>query len=758
MKHGKRKRTARRKGSAARSGAAKQKAELPALTHPTIEPAELKAFLRLKHGDPHRILGAHHFDGRIIIRAFRPEAEKVEVLIGTKPLSMTRTHDAGLFEVRVPDSTEIPLYRLKVFYPGNKVFTLRDPYSFLPTLGDLDLHLFNEGKHEVIYEKLGAHVHKFDRVSGVSFSVWAPGAEGVSVVGDFTGWDGRLHQMRRLGESGVWELFVPDLLPGALYKFEIRGRRGLPFLKTDPYAHYTEVPPSTSAIVHQSTYKFDDRDWMTERVNREHYRKPLSIYEVHFGSWRRVLEENNRPLQYREMAPLLADYVRDIGFTHVEFLPLKEHPYGPSWGYQVSNYYAPSARYGTPDDFRYLIDYLHQRGIGVIMDWVPAHFPKDAWALGRFDGSALYEHLDPRKGEHPDWGTYIFNYARNEVRNFLIGNALYWFNEFHIDGLRVDAVASMLYLDYSRSEGDWVPNQFGGRENLEAVSLLKEINEVVHRVCPGIMMIAEESTSYAAVSHPTYSGGLGFDFKWNMGWMHDTLHYFKTDPIYRAYHHNSLTFGLIYAWSENFILPFSHDEVVHMKGALLNKMPGDRWQKFANLRALYGYMWAHPGKKLLFMGGEFGQWREWNDSQSLDWHLLEQPFHRGVQRLLRDLNRMYSDFGALWEGDHESAGFQWIDANNGFENVVSFIRISPITGKQVICVGNFSPVVRENHRLGLPTEGEYRLILNTDNEVYGGTGVGTVQSIFAEPSAIHGQPYSATLTLPPLATIWFEAP
>jgi 1,4-alpha-glucan branching enzyme len=458
------------------------------------------------------------------------------------------------------------------------------------------------------------------------------------------------------------------------------------------------------------------------------------------------------------MAPALADYVLETGFTHVEFLPLKEHPYGPSWGYQVSNYFAPSARYGTPDDLRYLIDYLHQRGIGVIMDWVPAHFPKDAFALARFDGSALYEHLDPRKGEHPDWGTYIFNYGRNEVRNFLLANALYWFKEFHFDGLRVDAVASMLYLDYSRKEGEWAPNQFGGRENLEAISLLKEINEAVHRPGSGAMMIAEESTAWPQVSHPIYAGGLGFDFKWNMGWMHDTLKYFQTDPLFRGGNHNALTFGLLYAWSENFILPLSHDEVVHMKGALLEKMPGYDEHRFANLRALYGYMWAHPGKKLLFMGGEFGQWREWNETESLDWHLLEDPAHKGIQSLIRDLNRIYASENSLWEADGQPEGFQWIDANNASENIVSFIRRSPSTGRELVCVGNFSPVLRENHLLGLPRAGEHRLLLNTDAELYGGSGMEIANSVEAEENPFHGQAYSASITLPPLTTLWFEGP
>ncbi|HKY42373.1 MAG TPA: 1,4-alpha-glucan branching protein GlgB [Pyrinomonadaceae bacterium] len=611
--------------------------------------------------------------------------------------------------------------------------------QFPPALGDIDLHLFGEGRHEEIYKKLGAHVTKVGRTKGVAFAVWAPQASGVSVVGDFNDWDGRAHQMQRLANSGVWELFIPKLAQGNLYKFQIHTSNGS-FFKADPYAQHTEVPPDTSSIVYSSKYKFRDAKWLKTRASKEHYRNPLSIYEVHFGSWRRKMEDENRPFTYREMAEPLANYVKQMGFTHVEFLPLKEHPYGPSWGYQVTYYYAPSARYGEPDDFRYLIDYLHQQGIGVIMDWVPAHFPKDAWALGRFDGSALYEHLDPRKGEHPDWGTYIFNYGRNEVRNFLVANALYWFKEFHIDGLRVDAVASMLYLDYSRNEGQWVPNQFGGRENLEAIAFLKELNEVTHRAFPGIMMIAEESTAWPAVSHPIYAGGLGFDFKWNMGWMHDTLKYFQTDPLFRAGNHNALTFGLVYAWSENFILPFSHDEVVHMKGSLLNKMPGTTEQKFANLRALYAYMWAHPGKKLLFMGGEFGQWSEWTEKESLDWHLIEDSLHGGVQRLVQDLNRIYGPEPALWEVDGEPAGFEWLDVDNAAENIVAFVRRSQ-PAREIVCVCNFSAVPRKAYRLMLPRK--YTAIINTDAESYGGSG-----------NAVELN--DDLIDLPPLTTIWLE--
>jgi 1,4-alpha-glucan branching enzyme len=630
------------------------------------------------------------------------------------------------------------------------------PDEFAPTLGELDLHLFGEGKHERIYEKLGAHLITYEGQHGVAFAVWAPNAKSVAVVGNFNEWNGAKHQMRLLGSSGVWELFVPGLGAGELYKYEIKHGRHK-FLKADPYAFMMQVPPDTSSITFKPSYKFQDRAWMTRRKKRRAWREPLSIYEVHLGSWRRIPAEDNRPLTYREMAPLLADYAVENGFTHVEFMPLKEHPYGPSWGYQVSAYYAASARYGTPDDLRFLIDHLHQRGIGVIMDWVPAHFPRDAFALARFDGTALYEHLDPRRGEHPDWGTYIFNYGRNEVRNFLIANALFWLREFHLDGLRVDAVASMLYLDYSRKEGEWVANEFGGRENLEAIAFIKELNEVTHRECPGTLMIAEESTAWPAVSHQVYAGGLGFDFKWNMGWMHDTLKYFQTDPLFRGGNHNALTFGLLYAWSENFILPFSHDEVVHLKGSLLNKMPGDEWQKFANLRALYAYMWAHPGKKLLFMGGEFGQWREWTETESLDWHLLESPVHKGVQLLIQDLNKLYQKHGELWEADAEASGFQWIEVDNASENVIAFRRLAPSTGKEVICVSNFSPVAREGHRLGLPRAGTYKQLVNTDHENYCGGGFGVVKSIKAEKVPAHGLDYSVEITLPPLATMWFEA-
>jgi 1,4-alpha-glucan branching enzyme len=727
--------------------------------NPSVSAEELARLFSFVHPDPHRILGAHPTPQGVIVRAYRPEAASVELLIdGEAPRAMSRTHPAGLFELLVADKTETFLYRLRVSYADGNVFTHYDSYAFLPTLGNFDEHLFAEGRHWKLYEKLGAHLRRLGSVEGVSFAVWAPNAEGVSVVGNFNNWDGRLHQMRRLGVSGIWELFIPDLKAGALYKYEMHQRGRAPFLKADPYALQAEVPPATSSIVFEPNYEFTDAEWIEQRAKRDHLRQPLSIYEVHLGSWRRVREEGNRSLTYRETAPVLADYLEEMGFTHVEFLPLKGHPYGGSWGYQVANYYAATARFGTPDDFRYLVDYLHRRGLGVIMDWVPAHFPKDAFALGRFDGSALYEHLDPRKGEHPDWGTYIFNYGRNEVRNFLIANALFWINECHIDGLRVDAVASMLYLDYSREDGRWLPNKYGGRENLEAIDFLRELNETVHREHPGVLMIAEESTSWPKVSHPVSEGGLGYDFKWNMGWMHDTLQYFSKDALYRRFHHNNLTFGFIYAWSENFILPFSHDEVVHMKGSMLTKMQGTREQKFANLRALYGYMWAHPGKKLLFMGGELGQWREWNDDQSLDWHLLDETAHRGVQTLLRDLNKLYKDEPALWEADVTPAGFEWIDANSAAENIVAFLRNAPEAARQIVCVCNFSATQKKGYRLALPTPGSYRVLLNTDAAIYDGSDSIELDAIEATAEPLHLRPASTLIDLPPLSTIWLEVP
>ncbi len=724
-----------------------------------IAEEELERLFSLRHPNPHAILGAHPTPAGVVIRAYRPGARHVSVIAGeAHPWRMGRIGDSGLFEVLIADHAAVFPYELRIQYAESDVVTVRDPYAFLPTIGDLDLHLWNEGRHQRVFEKLGAHPLMIEGVAGVAFAVWAPNARGVSVVGDFNEWDGRTHMMRELGSSGVWELFIPGLEPAARYKFELRTWSGNLTLKADPFAFAAEVPPATASIVHQSSYEFADREWMDSRAGRDAVRSPLSIYEVHLGSWRRVPEEGHRQLTYREIAPMLADYAIDMGFTHVELMPVMEHPFAGSWGYQVTGYFAPSARWGDPDDFKYLVDHLHQRGVGVILDWVPAHFPADAFALGRFDGTALYEHLDMRKGFHPEWDTYIFNFGRNEVRNFLIASALYWLREYHADGLRVDAVASMLYLDYARRNGEWIPNEYGGRENLEAIDFVKALNEAVYANHPGVMMIAEESTDWPAVSRPTYLGGLGFGFKWDMGWMHDTLDYFTKDPIYRRYHHRDVTFGFLYAWTENFILPLSHDEVVHGKRSMLSKMPGDRWRQFANLRALYAYMWARPGKKMLFMGGEFGQWREWNHDESLDWNLLEQPEHRQLQSLVRELNRIYRAEPALWEADADPEGFHFVDADNADDNVIAFIRVAPASRRRLLCVCNFSPVVRRGYRVGAPAAGECREILNTDSEFFGGGNIGNGGVLRTDPIPHHGLGHSLELTLPPLAALWIELP
>jgi 1,4-alpha-glucan branching enzyme len=582
--------------------------------------------------------------------------------------------------------------------------------------------------------------------------VWAPNAAKVSVVGEWNAWDGRATPMAQRGVSGIWEAVVPEASEGALYRYEITTREGHLLLKSDPYAFATEMPPGNASRIFRTRYEWRDDEWLERRRESEPYAGRMSIYEVHLGSWRRTLD--NQPLSYRDLAQQLGAYVKDLGFTHVELLPVMEHPYSGSWGYQVTGYFAPTARFGDPDDFRAFVDELHRQGIGVILDWVPAHFPRDEWALARFDGTALYEHEDPRRGAHPDWGTLVFNYGRNEVRNFLLSNALYWLREFHADGLRVDAVASMLYLDYSRKEGEWIPNAFGGREDLDAVAFLQQMNEVVHGREPGVVSAAEESTAWPGVSRPVYLGGLGFGFKWNMGWMHDTLDYFHHEPIHRRYHHHRLTFSLVYAFSENFILPLSHDEVVHGKGALVDKMPGDRWQKLANLRALYGYMWAHPGKNLLFMGGELAQSREWNAETSLDWHLLEDREHQGVQSLVRDLNRIYGETPALWEDDFEPTGFRWLEPNDAAANVLAFMRVGTDEKRPLVCVCNLSPVPRYGYRLGLPLKGQWREVVNTDAEYYGGSGVGNLGEVKAEATPWHDQPFSAEVTLPPLAAVW----
>jgi 1,4-alpha-glucan branching enzyme len=728
-------------------------------TKTSVPARELERLFARAHHDPHSILGAHVSAHGVMVRVLRSDAVRVELIddVGAAR-EMLATDPRGLFELLVRDRSQVFPYSLRLMHGDGRAFTLRDPYAFLPTFTQFDEHLFNEGRHLRVYEKLGAHVRAFGEVRGVSFAVWAPNADGVSVVGSFNSWDGGLHPMRRLGASGVWEIFVPGVAAGALYKFEIH-RRGFPhFMKADPYAQAAELPPATSSIVFESSYEFTDDEWIERRRTLDHLRSPMSIYEVHLGSWRRVLDEGDRSLTYRETAPALADYLEARGFTHVEFMPLKGHPYGGSWGYQVANYFAPTARYGSPDDLRFLVDYLHTRGFAVIMDWVPAHFPKDAWSLGRFDGTALYEHEDPRRGEHPDWGTYIFNYGRSEVKNFLLANALFWIREFHLDALRVDAVASMLYLDYSRKDGGWLPNKFGGRENLEAIDFLRELNATVHAEHAGALMIAEESTAFPRVSHPVSEGGLGFDFKWNMGWMHDTLRYFEREPRFRRFHHNDLTFGLVYAWSERFILPFSHDEVVHMKGSLLNKMSGaNDADKFASLRALYAHVWAHPGKQLLFMGGELAQWREWKDDESIDWHLAEDAAHEGVLRLVSELNRIYKEEPALWEADSEPAGFEWIDSDDAAENVLAYVRMSPQTGRRVVCVCNFSTVAHD-YRLALPHAGTYQVLLDTDDERFGGRGTTSFNSIEAEAQPYYGRDYSALVQLPRLSTLWLAVP
>ena len=731
-------------------------------------PQEIDLVAAVDHADPHRILGPHEERGGVTVRALRPEAEEVIVLpddpaVGAQP--MRRVHDGGLFEAHFPGISGPFGYRLEVRYAGAS-FTLRDPYAFPPVLGPLDLHLLAEGTHQEIYRIMGAHVREVGGVVGTSFVVWAPAARRVSVVGDFNGWDGRLHAMRRMGQ-GIWEIFLPDVGEGAIYKYEVKAPSGLPGLKSDPYGQAMELRPNNASRVVRRRHEFQDEAWMQARREGRPQQKPMSIYEVHLGSWRRLPGQGQdggpkRWMTYRELSDALPDYVAELGFTHVELLPIMEHPFDGSWGYQVVGYFAPTSRFGEPDDLRYLIDRLHQKGIGVILDWPPAHFPKDAWALGRFDGTALYEHLDPRQGEHREWRTYVFNYGRAEVKNFLIASALYWLDEFHIDGLRVDAVASMLYLDYgAKGPHEWVPNQFGGRENLEAIAFLRELNDRVHERCPGAVVCAEESTAWPAITAPTYLGGLGFEFKWNMGWMHDTLNYWKQDPIFRSFHHHLLTFGIMYAWSEKYLLPLSHDEVVHLKKSLLSKMPGDHWHMLANLRALYGYMWAHPGKKLLFMGGEIGQFSEWNEKAEIDWGLLALPGHAGLQRLVKDLNAAYQRHAAMYELDESPAGFRWIDANDNTQSVASFIRYGEGAGRHesprgihVVFIGNFTPVAREGYRIGVPRRCGYLEVVNTDAAEYGGSGAGNLGRIEVEAVPSHGFEQSLVLRVPPLGVLW----
>jgi 1,4-alpha-glucan branching enzyme len=694
-------------------------------------------------------LGPHPYAGGVTLRALRPLADAVNFV--TPNAKVSAAHEQDGIWVAVVEGDQVPDYRVEVAY-GDLTTSADDPYRFLPTLGELDLQLIGEGRHEELWRALGARVRRYPsvlgEVTGTSFAVWAPDAQAVRVVGDFNSWTSGATAMRSLGSSGVWEVFVPGAGPGAKYKYEIQTREGYWVQKADPLARYAERPPATASIVEESHYEWGDADWLKSRSETNPHNRPLSVYEVHLGSWQ-------EGLGYRELATDLVEYVTTMGFTHVEFLPVAEHPYTPSWGYQVTGYYAPTSRYGAPDDLRYLIDKLHQAGVGVILDWVPAHFPKDAFALARFDGSALYEHPDPRRGEHPDWGTLVFNFGRTEVRNFLVANANYWIEEFHADGLRVDAVASMLYLDYSRKEGEWAPNARGGRENLEAIAFLQETTATVYKRYPGVLMIAEESTAWPGVTAPTSAGGLGFGLKWNMGWMNDTLRYMREDPINRRWHHGEITFSLVYAFSENYCLPLSHDEVVHGKGSLYTKMPGDRWQKLAGLRALYAYMWSHPGKQLLFMGGEIGQEGEWSERWSLDWWLLDQPDHRGLAALVRELNELYRVRPALWDQDSDPATFEWIDADDADRNVLAYIRKSR-DGQRLAVVVNFAGTPHEGYRLALPTGGRWREVLNTDAPVFGGSGVGNLGAIQAEPVEWASRPYSASIRVPPLGAVWFE--
>ncbi len=718
-----------------------------------LDPHVLQQVVNGSHGDPHSVLGAHPHEGGTTVRVLRPLAESVVVVHGGQRVALE--HEHGGIWVGLLDAPEPPDYRLEVTYAGASPITSDDAYRYLPTLGEMDLHLINEGRHERLWEVLGAHVRRYDsptgEITGTSFAVWAPHARGVRVKGDFNSWDGREHPMRQMGVSGVWELFVPDVGSGTRYKFLVLGADGEWREKADPMAFHTEVPPLTSSVVFDSGYTWSDDAWMTARKEGGAHEKPMSVYELHLGSWKK--HSGGETYSYGELADSLVEYLTDMGFTHVEFLPVMEHPFGGSWGYQVTSYFAPTSRFGDPDGFRYLVDRLHQAGIGVIVDWVPAHFPKDEFALARFDGTPLYEDPNPSRGEHPDWGTYVFNFGRKEVRNFLVANAVYWLEEFHIDGLRVDAVASMLYLDYSREDGQWSPNVYGGRENLEAVEFLQEMNATAYKRVPGAITIAEESTSWPGVTRPTHLGGLGFGFKWNMGWMHDSLGYVQNDPIHRQYHHGQMTFSLVYAYSENYVLPISHDEVVHGKGSLLRKMPGDRWRQLANLRCFLAYMWAHPGKQLLFMGSEFGQESEWAESRELDWWLLENADHRGVQALVRDLNALYRRTPALYTLDNEGSGFQWIDANDSSSNVFSFIRTGK-DGEKLVCVANFSAVPHHDYKLGLPSAGNWTEALNTDADAYAGSGVGNMGSVTAADEPWHGLPASTTVSLPPLGALF----
>jgi len=716
---------------------------------------QLEQLRRGEHHSPHSILGAHpvEFDGQrgVVLRTFHPDAVSCECLLpGHQPLSM-RPVGYGVFALFLPGVEQPPRFSVRFHFAAGGVWERPEPYCFLPTLGDLDLHLIGEGNHRRLWEVLGSHVRTVDGVEGTSFAVWAPNAVRVSVIGNFCGWDGRLYPMRSMGGSGVWEIFIPGVGPGDLYKYEIKAKNGDLRVKTDPLARAMEVPPAQASMVTRSEHGWGDSAWMTNRAREDIRRQPVSIYELHLGSWARVPEDANRYLTYRELAPRLVAHVKRYGFTHIELMPVAEHAYYPSWGYQVTGYYAPTARYGSPDDFRWFVDYCHQNGVGVIVDWVPAHFPKDDFSLRRFDGSALYEHEDSRRGEHPDWGTMIFNFGRAEVRNFLVANALYWLQEFHIDALRVDAVASMLYLDYSRKEGEWVPNPYGGRENIEAIEFLRQFNWVVGEEVPGAFTVAEESTSWGGVSNRVEWGGLGFTFKWNMGWMHDTLEFFKKDPIHRRYHVDQLTFSMVYEYTERFINSISHDEVVHGKGALIEKMPGDFWQKMANLKLLLAYQYTRPGKQLMFMGTEIGQHHEWSHENSLDWHIAEHPQRQGLQRFLADLGQLYLHTPALWRSDPQPESFEWIDFNDRDNTIISYLRRDG--ADHVMVVLNFTPVTRDSYRVGAPQAGRYRVVMSSDAEIYNGSGFQADSVVVTDNVPIHGREFSLLLRIPPLAAL-----
>ena len=728
---------------------------------------DVESFEKLVLGQesqPDSILGPNMFEqttDKVVVRAFLPLAEQATIVnhSGDQELPMSRVHASGLFEVTCDASqfeTALGRYKFK-YVQGDSTMTVHDPYAFPPLLTELDLHLFNEGNHYEIHKKLGAHVREINGVTGVNFAVWAPNAQSISLVGNFNEWDGRRHPMTKQVPSGVWELFLPELGPGEIYKFRVTDCYGQQVEKSDPFGFYSELPPRTASIVVElNDYQWTDGKWMERRESQNALEQPMSVYELHLGSWKQEEDRENGWMNYRDIAHQLVDYCKELNFTHIELMPVSEHPYTGSWGYQTVGYFACTSRYGTPEDFMYFVDYCHQNDLGVIIDWVPAHFPKDGHGLAKFDGTALYEHSDPRQGEHPDWDTLIFNYDRKEVRNFLVSNAMFWLEKYHIDGLRVDAVASMLYLDYSRKEGEWIPNKYGGRENLGAIDFLKVMNERVHETFPGALTIAEESTAWGGVSRPTSAGGLGFSIKWNMGWMNDTLRYFQKDPIHRKYHHDELTFSLIYAFTENFMLPFSHDEVVHGKGALLDQMPGDLWQKFANLRLLYSYMWTHPGKKLMFMGCEFGQWNEWNCNSALQWDLLQWDSHRGMQKLVGDLNAVYRQEPALHQVEFDSAGFEWIDSMNRETSILGYIRRAKDPSDFVVVCCNFTPVVHNEYRLGVPEVGNYNEIFNSDSEYYGGTNLGNGMGVESESIPAQGHENSIKLAVPPMGVMMFK--